>query len=169
MIKLELKAFSQGFFDRKAVTSKVDVATRRVLSKFGAFVRTRARRSIRNRKRVSRPGEAPTSQTGVLRRFIFFAFDATRESVVIGPVRVSGVAERGIPERLEYGGTIRGDGREMVITGDVGRDDRGRFTSGGRRVVMLRGRLDYKARPYMGPALEAERPGLPDLWRNSVR
>ena len=43
MIGFEIKRM---FFDRQAVISKVDAATRRVLSKFGAFVRRSAKSSI---------------------------------------------------------------------------------------------------------------------------
>src|SRR5690606_6172596 len=49
------------FFDRKAVTSRVDKATRKVLSRFGAFVRRTARSSIRKRKKTSQPGSPPSS------------------------------------------------------------------------------------------------------------
>jgi len=77
------------FFDRKAVTGAVGRATRKVFSRFGAFVRTAARSSIRRRKRVSAPGEPPSSHTGLLKRLIFFGYDRQRRSVVIGPQRLS--------------------------------------------------------------------------------
>ncbi len=54
------------FFDRKRVVDATDRATRRVLSKFGAFVRQTARRSIRRRRSVSQPGQPPSSHTGLL-------------------------------------------------------------------------------------------------------
>jgi len=49
----------QMFFDTKAVMRATDKATRRVLSKFGAFVRRSARSSIRKRKRTSAPASRP--------------------------------------------------------------------------------------------------------------
>lgn len=130
-----------NFFDRSAVTRRVDVATRRVLSKFGAFVRRRARSSIRKRKRVSRPGEAPTSQTGLLRNWILFSYEPASNSVVIGPAALR-EKQGNAPEVLEHGGSI--------------------VTSKG-------GRISIQPRPYMGPALEKELPGLPRMWQDSVR
>ena len=63
--------FKEMFFDAKKVTSAVDTATRKVLSKFGAYVRTNARHSIRKRKGVSRPGQPPSSQSAMLSRVCF--------------------------------------------------------------------------------------------------
>jgi len=76
----------QMFFDRDKVRKRTDAGTRRVLSRFGAYVRTTAKHSIRKRKRISEPGEPPSSHTGLLRRFIFFGYDRDRRSVVIGPI-----------------------------------------------------------------------------------
>jgi len=134
----------QMFFDRKAVTSRVDTATRKVLSKFGAFVRTGARHSIRKRKAISAPGSPPSSHVGLLRKLIYFGYDPGRQSVVIGPTPLHGTAEA--RPLLEYGGTARR------------RDRRG------RRVVAT-----YRARPFMGPAFEREKPKLPAMWANSVK
>ena len=144
MIRFEIK---QLFFDTKAVRSKLDVATRRVLSKFGAFVRRGARSSIRKRKRTSAPGEPPSSHTGLLRRFIFFGYDPRKRSVVIGPARLNQKIGDA-PAALEYGGT------SMVIEGLRGKRKK-------RRARMA-------ARPYMGPAFEQEKPKLPAMWRGSI-
>ena len=144
-IGLDFKAAKAGFFDRAAVLGAVDRATRKVLSRFGAFVRTTARSSIRRRKNISRPGQAPTSWTGLLKKFLFFSFDRASRSVVIGPVRLS--ESRGeAPPLLEHGGTATRTDRQ-------GRNE---------RVV-------YERRPYMGPAFDKELPKLPELWRDSVR
>ena len=48
MIRFEM---TQLFFDSKKVRRSVDRATRRVLSRFGSFVRRTARSSIRKRKK----------------------------------------------------------------------------------------------------------------------
>jgi len=145
MIRMDLKAI---FFDRKAVRSAVDRTTRRVLSKFGAFVRRGAKSSIRKRKRASTPGEPPSSHTGLLRRFIFFGYDRSQRSVVIGPQRLN---ERigDAPRALEHGGT------STVIEGLRGKRKK-------RRVKMA-------ARPYMGPAFEQEKPKLAAMWAGSIR
>ena len=89
MIGMKLSKAKLSFFDSKAVTGAVDKATRRVLSRFGAFVRRGAKSSIRKRKRVSKPGEQPSSHTGLLKKFIFFGYDRSRSSVVIGPARLN--------------------------------------------------------------------------------
>jgi len=137
------------FFDRAAVTGAVDAAKRKVLSKAGAFIRTAARTSIRKRKGSAPPGKPPHSHEGSLRRLILFGYDRTSDSVVVGPV---GFKNSTAPSALEYGGpatvTRRRGGRS-------GRRD--------SRTVKI------ASRPYMGPALERERPKLPLLWRNSVR
>jgi len=136
------------FFNRKAVTGAVDKAARRVLSRFGAFVRRGAKSSIRKRKRVSLPGEPPSSHSGLLKRFIFFGYDRQRRSVVIGPMRLNQKVGDA-PEALEEGGT------STIVAGLRGR----------RR----KRRVKVKARPFMGPAFEKEKPKLPGMWANSVR
>jgi len=141
MIGFDIK---QLFFDKPAVINAVDRATRKVLSKFGAFVRTTARHSIRKRKQPAPPGKPPSSHTGLLKKFIYFGYDPSKRSVVIGPVRLSerGRGELpGAPPLLEYGGT-----RKV-----------------GKKVAF------YKARPFMGPAFENEKPQLPAMWASSVK
>jgi len=145
MIGMDVKTV---FFDRKAVRSAVRRTARRVLSRFGAFVRRAARSSIRKRKRASAPGEPPSSHTGLLRRFIFFGYDAGKRSVVIGPTRLNQKVGDA-PHALEHGGM------STVVEGLRGR----------RRKRHIR----IKARPYMGPAFEQEKPKLAAMWRDSIR
>jgi len=142
---MNFKSALSGFFDRKKVMSAVDKATGRVLSRFGAFVRQTAKSSIRRRKNPSKPGQAPTSWIGLLKKFLFFSFDRSKRSVVIGPARLN-KPSNDAPEVLEHGGT-------------ASRRDR----KGKRRTTR------YRARPYMGPAFEKEKKQLPRLWRDSVR
>ena len=89
------------FFDRPKVQRAVDRSKRRSLSRAGAFIRQRARTSIRKRKRQSRPGQPPSSHTGLLRRFILFGYDRRSDSVVVGPV---GFRRSRAPTVLEFGG-----------------------------------------------------------------
>jgi len=137
------------FFDRKVVRNAVDRAARRVLSKFGAFVRRAARSSIRKRKRASTPGEPPSSHTGLLRKFIFFGYDLGSRSVIIGPARLNQRIGNA-PEALEYGGVSE-------------------TAEGSRRRKRRRRRIRIRPRPYMGPAMQKELPKLPAMWRDSVR
>ena len=120
-------------FDSKKVIRRVSKTRRKVLSRFGAFVRQTAKRSIRKRKRTASPGNPPSSHTGLLRRFIWFGYDSAAQSVVIGPASLSQNGRGQAPENLEYG------------------------------------KRKYKARPFMGPAFEKEKPQLSKLWRNSVK
>lgn len=143
MITMRIKDM---FFDRAAVIGAVDAAKRKVLSKAGAFIRTAARTSIRKRKASAPAGSPPHSHEGSLRKLILFGYDRNSDAVVVGPV---GFKNSTAPNVLEYGGPAivtrrRGERRES-------------------RTVKI------AARPYMGPALDRERPKLPLLWRNSVR
>jgi len=136
------------FFNSKTVRSKTDKATRRVLSKFGAFVRQTAKRSIRKRKKASQPGKPPSSHIGLLKKFIFFGFDTVRRSVVIGPMRLSQKGRGEAPSVLEYGGPV---------------------TMRPRRREGKRKRAHIRPRPFMGPAMDKEKDQLPALWRDSVK
>jgi len=133
------------FFDRKAVTGKVDKTTRKVLSRFGAFVRRTARGSIRKRKKPSPPGTPPSSHVGLLKKFIFFGYEPQKRSVVIGPVRLTQNNRGEAPRLLEYGGL----GKVIQF--------------GLPRIANIR------ARPFMGPAFEKELPQVPAMWKNSIR
>ena len=136
------------FFDRKKVIRAADSANRKNLSKGGAFIRTAARHSIRKRKGASPPGSPPRSHSGLLKRFIFFGYDRSRQTVVVGPMRLNQKVGDA-PAALEHGGT------SVVVEGTRGR----------RR----KRRVRIRARPFMGPALQKELPKFPSLWANSVR
>ena len=148
-VGLKLDAFKQLFFDEKKVRDAADRARQRALARFGAYVRTAARTSIRKRRRPSEPGQPPSSHTGLLKRFIFFGYDRQWRSVVIGPTRLN-QATGDAPPALEYGGPSR------VI-------------SGGRRKKKVVRKVTIRARPFMQPAFEKEQKKLPALWANSVR
>jgi hypothetical protein len=145
MFGMRLRQMKAGFFDRVAVMHATTRAERQVLSRFGAFVRTRARTSIRSRKATSRPGSPPSSHMGLLKQFIFFSYDPARRGVVIGPMRLNARTGGDAPQLLEYGGTAV------------------RERWGRRRSVR------YLPRPFMHPAYMAELARLPPLWRNSIR
>jgi hypothetical protein len=151
MIGMDLRQAQRGFFDVPKVTRAVDAATRKVLSKFGAFVRRRARSSIRKRKAVSAPGDPPSSHRGWLRQHIYFAYDFAQKSVVTGPIQLGrGTA----PKALEHGGPSTGFRR---------------FKSNGQWFTAMREIAYIRPRPFMQPAFEAELPNAPRLWRDAVR
>jgi hypothetical protein len=131
------------FFDRAAVRSMMDAKTAKALSRAGAFIRQRARTSIRSRKKISEPGQPPSSHVGELKRRIWFAYEPATQSVVIGPMRFK---QGEAPGLLEFGGQAtrqRRNGEKYVAT--------------------------YRPRPYMGPAMEKELPNLPSHWAKSVK
>lgn len=157
------------FFDRPAVQRLADRAKLRVLSRMGAFVRQRARTSIRTRRAASRPGQPPSSHTGLLKRWILFAYDPAAASVVVGPAALNWVQFRGgvraragtVPEALEYGG-----GYEVLEVLRYGRWRRADLRSR-RRLAGLPTRyrpVAIAARPYMRPALAAEVGRFPGLF-----
>ncbi len=98
-LRIDVKSM---FFDRRAVIDALGSANVKALGRGGAFIRRRAKSSIRKRKRVSRPGEPPSSHVGTLRNLIYFGFDTGRQSVVIGPTPLGTVGR--VPPILEYGG-----------------------------------------------------------------
>lgn len=146
---MSLKEAKEGFLDRQKVTAIVGRESVKALSRFGAFVRTRARTSIRKRKGISQPGQPPSSHVGLLKKGILFSYDKARQSVVIGPVKLNKPGEA--PELLEYGGET------TIETSE-------KFTRRKKRV-----RARYRSRPYMRPAFTQELKNLPRIWQNSVR
>lgn len=139
----ELAQMKKYFFDRKKVMSAAEKAQRSALSRFGAFVRRRAQTSMRTKKGVSPPGQPPFAHTKRLRNAIFFAYDEGSGSVVIGPVQ-AGTSGEGA-RVLEEGGTISVPG-------------------------VRRGRpLRYSARPFMGPAFQAELPQAVVQFKGLIR
>jgi len=140
------------FFNADKVIRAMDRATRQALSKAGSFIRQRARNSLKVRKKSSEPGKPPHSHKGGghLRRYLFFSADLEAKNVIVGPA-TWGRGEA--PALLEYGGSVI---RQRV---NIGRRH--------QASVPFR-RYTYRARPFMGPALEAELPNIPDLWRHSV-
>ena len=132
------------FFDGGIIVTAAERANRQALMRAGAFIRRRARSSIRKRKKVSEPGRPPSSHTGRLKGLILFAYDRTAETVVIGPL---GTGRDQAGETLEHGRTVtRRDGRR-------------------------RRRMRYRARPFMGPALQKETQAgsFPKLWADAVK
>ena len=143
MTGMTLATAKGQFFDRQRIENARDRGIMQRFSRFGAFVRTRARSSIRSRKRISAPGEPPSSHSGQLKNGIFFAYDSVEKAVVIGPVLYG----RGqAPRLLERGGSgtvlDRRRGRQIPAT--------------------------YRARPFMRPAFEAELTKMPGMLAGSI-
>lgn len=166
MLGLTVRAAKRNFFDREKVQRAVDKATHRTLSKVGAFVRQRARTSLRYRKKPSVAGSPPSAHRTMLRlkkkrkdgstkpqmvsplrEFIFFAYEEQRKSVVIGPALLNARSGAKALKALEYGGP------SVIVEERTGK----------RKRVMIR------ARPFMRPARDAELPAFRRMLKNSVR
>lgn len=145
MIDFEMKDF---FFDRTAVKNAIGKVDATRLGAMGAFIQRAAKSLLRRRKKVSLPGQPPsvrsTDNVASLKN-IWFAYDPSTESVVVGPLKLHGGARRYIvPEVLEHGGTVQRKNGERGV---------------------------YRARPFMAPAKEnaIESPKLMEIWRDSVK
>lgn len=166
-MRFKLEEAKGNFFDRQKIIDAVGAAKARVASKQGAFVMRAARRLIRPPpKKVTKKlqandpgavshapaGSPPYSQTGLLRKFILYAWDSTSGTMLIGPILLSGDMMGEAPSTLEYGGPVNVPVRKR--------------TSRGYRTVWVDTNL--KPRPYMGPALQASRPRLAEIWKDTI-
>jgi len=142
---MRLKDAKALFFDRPAVLRMMTRKERSMLSRFGAFVRQRAKSSIKisRKNENSQPGEAPKGHTDRLRKQIYFSADPSRRSVVIGPTLFGNKTGEELAA-LEQGGM-------STITESAGGAARKR-----RRVYV-------RARPFMLPAFKSELPQVASL------
>jgi len=131
------------FFDRPLVKAALDRTTRQALGKAGATIRTFARRSMRyttsereqarlveagKRKRIKAPDSAPPGSPPRaikphpwIRKFLFYGYEASTTSVVVGPTRLPGTRIN-VPALNEFGGsaTIRNPRRRIRRVGGAG-------------------------------------------------
>lgn len=207
-----------AFFNEGSIAKAIDRAKKGSLSKIGAYVMRGARKSLKYGDGVSSPGQPPVAhKTGnikkikrkringqlqevsssmkrlsPLREFLFFVYDVSTGTVVIGPARTNQVSFEGsmipvtgtVPSVLEYGGTVTLL-EEMVAPGRWRRRDlrrRGAQAAiaqvryGGRGFDAVQYRpvrartIKVAARPYMAPALKTEMNNnkLAAAWRDAV-
>lgn len=160
------------FFNTKEIEDHVQKAEQKVLSRFGFLTRKDAKSSMRRRKKgPSDPGKTPRVVTGLLKNFIFFSYDKFKQSVVTGPVRLSGFKNAGeAPENLEYGGSFYVGPTTYKKRLKPGRDSKGRFLKS--RIVEVKtkgGFVKVKPRPFMNPAFERQiDEHMPGLWKDSI-
>ncbi len=166
-----VESVKKGFFDRSAVMNSVDRARLKGLSKFGAFVRTTARSSMRKRRKVSLPGQPPSVHEGSVKRLLYFSYDSNSRSTVVGPVMFQGKGRRiqpvgqTVPQTLEDGGTIRV--QEVQLSGGlwVGASEKLLAASRARRTRIA----TIKPRPFMKPALAKVAPKFPEFFKDTVK
>jgi len=143
-------------FNAGLVLSAVDRAKKRNLTKQAAFTRRSAKSSIRRRRRTSAPGSPPSSHSGLLRKLIYFIYEPSTQSVVIGPMLTNQARKlskyrltqnKTVPETLETGGRVT---RTSVRTGRT------------KRVYV-------QPRPFMRPALIKGLADLEKYWKDTVK
>lgn len=151
MIGFRVKAGRSGvaaakslFLDRDPIARAIDRGRYRALMRSGGWLRTTAKRTIRPRKGRSKPGAPPHSHEGSLRRLMFFGWDRSSSSVVVGPAAFK--RRSGVPRILEQGGSTKLP----------------RYWRGGGR------RISIRPRPYMAPAMKKAAPRLAGFWRGRV-
>ena len=132
--------------ESKRLLERMSSSARKALTEQGRYLRTVAQRSISTKGGVSQPGHPPRSITGLLRNFLFWAYDPTAASVVVGPAAFR--ANATVPCILEEGG----DEMAHVKVG----------TKWQNKVVHI------AARPYMAPALVISQQRLPEYWANNL-
>lgn len=159
---------NRNFFDRAAVIKTIGKANATALSRHGAFVQRRARSSMKRRKKPSPPGSPPSCHSSdpvATLKNIWFAYEPSTQSVVVGPLRLNG-SGGSVPALHEFGG--RRTIRELLVRGrwvpesTIGRRNRQRFRSRTRSAR-------YPARPFMGPAGQAEIKSAPNIWGTTGR
>lgn len=149
MLTIDFKTARRNFFDADAVIARLSKAERRVLGKFGAFVRRAARQSIRRRKGSAPSGRPPYSHAkgNASLKTILFAYDPAEHAVIIGP---AGFRKPGsVPKVTELGG-------------------RGIVVSRRKRGAPVVRSVNFDPHPFMGPALKKESPKLPAMWRDAI-
>ena len=123
---------------------------RRVLNRFGAFVRSDARQSMRAYvSSPSAPGSPPKTRLGLLRTFLLFERNQESTRVIIGP--------KFLPGRRAGSPTRRGP--QLHEIGGLGRPS---FTLANRGIRKLQ---LFPERPYMEPAFRKNLKELPRIMR----
>lgn len=185
---LTFKAAKGNFFDRKVVLNAMSKTEKKEFSKQGAIVRTRARQSMRKRKKPSLPGQPPRVVKGQIKKFLFFSWDNTTRTVVVGPTLLP--KGTGAPSTLEYGGTSKGGRNPRRRLRKIGSG--GEIRVEGKRVTYARIRTEAQAaranklneqlygplkfgpariakRPFMHPALTERVPKLAPALKDKLR
>jgi hypothetical protein len=151
----DLARVKSQFFTVKGVADGLDAGTRASLNKFGAYVRRRAKSSLKYAEGPAAPGRPPhvhrsatfrrkgskggkPQPSSPLRELLFYSYDRATKSVVIGPA--VGGSRSGAPRTLEESGQAKVDGRTIFV----------------------------RARPTMRPAFEIELTKVGGDFRNIV-
>lgn len=127
----ELRGLSQWGYDvRRAVKRTLKKRRKKTLSEMTAQERRRYKieREILKHggklwggrtkpfkpTKASDPGEPPRMILGLIKKFMYYAFDKENRSVVVGPAVID--QPTGAPETLEEGGYVQFKGRQVRIS-----------------------------------------------------
>lgn len=144
--------FKQGnvsfkmFFDRAKVLEQLSKKEERVLNRTGGEGRQTIKRSMRpggKAGKASMPGEPPRWQTKKLRDAIFYGYDGSTRSVVIGPIKSQSASKQNVPLLLEQGGQVQ---NALVRVAE----DRPRKKKK-QKYRYIRQDITIAPRPYVGP------------------
>lgn len=195
---LTIKGFKANFFNRH-LSGAVSKGAMKALSKLGAFVQRRTKSSIRYAANVSKPGRPPRAirhtnftrektnkktgtttrqSTSPLRELIFFAYDQSTKSVVIGPAIF--MSSRSGPGRVPR---VLGEGGTVTVRKPVPRAKKSKTWRQSYHFIRLvkEGRITPKPReyvskavsiaprPYLVPAFQAELPKLPQFLKEAIK
>lgn len=177
MIGFDIQGAKKLFFDRHAVTSAVDRANFRNISRLVAFIKRRAQTSMR-KARQKKLSEMTLEERRRYRIRQEIARREGRSGRVAKPLAHSkpGEPPRWITKLLRthlYSiwdkGTRSGLAGPALLRGKQTSPTVPELLEYGGTVTRKGGRFRYEARPYMQPAYEKEKGKIPSLWRNSVR
>ena len=172
-LKVGIRDAQGSFFDRASVLRQVDRARARVFSKFGAFVRTRARSSMRPARQKSL-SEMSREEIVVYEERVRYAEKHGRDK----PKRPAASSAPGEAPRVQLGFLKQflyfayDDESKSVVIGPakLNRDGEAPLTlEEGGSVRLWNGRtVTIEARPYMRPAFLAETENVPALWAGAL-
>lgn len=180
MIGLKINDAKKLFFDRALVMRSADRAARKVLSKFGAYVRTRARTSIRAGS-LSKMKKAWAKRTEALK----VKHPPKRQELMEEYYRLAkeAASKPGEPPRSWGDRLLRKfilfvfePFRRSVVIGPAklngGTTAPEVLEYGGQAVAGYRGArrsVRIEPRPYMRPAFDRELPKVPQMWRDVIK
>lgn len=174
-IKLDKSRF---FVDSNTLLAKIDGAKRKNLSLSGAILRRSAQESMRYRRKPSEPGQPPSAHKEgrgpLLRKRLFFAFEPSTESVVVGPEALAG-SKVEAPEVMEHGGTLERSYYRRSASGRKLRSQAAKAAfirkvrAGSIRRERIKKTITVAARPFMAPTLTRNQSKLAGVWADSVK
>lgn len=161
VIAMNFKAARAQMWNAINIKQKMDNATFRAHSKFGAYVMYTARRSMKSNSGTSTPGSPPyahndepikSNPRGRVK------FDPSIDNVIIGPEKLWNKEAPDQLKALEYGGPSLIIKKLQMGPGRIQQP----------RQTPLLVPIFVRKRPFMKPAFEKELPRASYLWKNSL-